>query len=93
MDYGSNPIFELGNHLTTAVVGRRVRREQDQHINIKFDRKTPDLYISFFQNIKHPDLNQFVQFGELIHGKNPAMHPRNQPEMQGFLRRHTCPTR
>ena len=43
--------------------------------------------------LNRPHLHQFVQFRQFVHGKNAAVHPRDQAEVQGLLRRHALAAR
>ena len=82
MDDRTNSILKLRNHLPTAVVRGWVRREENQSVDVEADRKPANLDVPFLENIKHAHLHQFVQFRELVHGEDAAMHARNQPEMK-----------
>jgi hypothetical protein len=47
-----------------------------------------DLHVAFLEDVEHPHLDQFVEFGQFVHGEDAAVHPRNQPEVERLLARH-----
>ena len=82
----ANAVFELGNDLSGSVVGCWICGEQKQNIQIKADGIAPDLNIPFFENVEKAHLNQFIEFGHLVHPKYPTVHPGNKPKRQSLLR-------
>ena len=88
VNHRADAVLELRNHLAAAVVGRRIRREQNQHVDIELDRIAANLHVAFFENVEQADLHQFVQFRQFVHRKDAAMHARNQPEVQRLFGRH-----
>ncbi len=88
VDDGADAVLQLRNHLAAAIVGGRVGRKQNQHVQVESHRIPADLHVALLQDIEQADLHQFVQFGQFVHGKDAAMHARDQPEMERFLGRH-----
>ena len=88
MDHRADAVLELRNHLAAAVVGGRIGREQDQHVDVELDRIAANLHVALFQDVEQPDLHQLVELGQLVHGEDAAMHPRDQAEVERFLGRH-----
>ena len=88
MDHRADAVLELRDDLAAAVVGGRVGGEEDQHVDVELDRVAADLHVAFFENIEQADLHQFVEFRQLVHGENAAVHPRDQAEVQRLFGRH-----
>ena len=88
VDHRADAVLELRDHLAAAVVGGRVGREEDQHVDVEPDRIAADLHVALFEDVEQADLHQFVQLGQFVHGEDAAVHPRNQAEVQGLLGRH-----
>ena len=63
-------------------------REQHQHVEVELDRVAADLHVAFFEDVEQPDLDEFVEFRDLVHGEDAAVHPRDQAEVQGVFGRH-----
>ena len=57
----TDSVFQLGNHLAAAVVGRRVGGEQNQHIDVKLDRIAANLHVPFLEDVEQTDLDQFIE--------------------------------
>ena len=45
--------------------------------------------VALFQNVEQTDLHQFVQFWQLIDGKDPTMHPGDETKVKRLFCRHT----
>ena len=88
VDHRADAVLELRDDLAGAVEGRRVGREQDQHVDVELDRVAADLHVALFEDVEQADLDQLVQLGDLVHGEDAAVHARDQAEMQGVLGRH-----
>src|SRR5207245_6832544 len=81
-------ILELGNDLAAAIVGGRVGREEDQHVDVELHGIATNLDVALFQNVEEPDLDQLIQLRYLIHGKDPAVHAWDEAEVESFFCRH-----
>ncbi len=46
------------------------------------------MHVAFFQHIEETYLHQFIKVGKFVHGKDAAVHARNQTEVQGVFRAH-----
>ena len=88
VDHRADAVLELRNHLAAAVVGGRVGREQDQHVDVEADRVAANLHVALFEDVEQADLHQLVQFGQFVHGEDAAVHPRDQAEVQRLFGRH-----
>ena len=88
VDDRADAVLELRNHLAAAVVGGRVGREQDQHVDVEVDRIAANLHVALFQDVEQADLHQLVELGQFVDGEDAAVHARNQPEVQGLFGRH-----
>ncbi len=88
VDHRADAVLELRNHLAAAVVGGRVGREEDQHVDVELDRVAANLHVALFEDVEQADLHQLVQFGHFVHGEDAAVHARDQPEVQGLFGRH-----
>ena len=82
LDQRPNAILELRNHLAASVVGRRIRTEEDEQIQIKFYRVTAYLDVSLFEDIEQSDLNKFIKFRQFVHRKDATVHSWDQTKMQ-----------
>ena len=89
VDHRTDPVLELGNHLAGAVVGGGVRRKQQHHVDVKLYGIPANLHVPLFEDVEHPHLHEFVEFGQLVHGEDAAVHPRDQAEVKRLLARHT----
>ena len=88
VDHRADAVLELRDHLAAAVVGGRVGGEEDQHVDVEADRVAADLHVALFEDVEQPHLHQLVQLRQLVDGEDPAVHPRDQAEVQGLLGRH-----
>ena len=88
LDQRADAVLELRDHLARAVVRRRVRREEHEHVEVELDRVAADLHVALFEDVEQADLDQFVEFGDLVHGEDAAVHPRDEAEVQGVLGGH-----
>src|SRR4029079_15831852 len=88
MNDGADAVLELRNDLAAAVVGGRVSGEEDQHIDIEADRIAADLDIALFEDFEQADLDQFIELGQLVDGKNAAVQARDQAKVQRLFGRH-----
>ncbi len=61
LDQRADAVLQLRDHLARAVVRRRVRAEQDQHVEVELDRVAADLHVALFEDVEQPDLDEFVQ--------------------------------
>ncbi len=88
VDHGADAVLELRDDLAAAVVRGRVGREEDQDVDVETDRVSADLHVALFENIEQAHLHQFVQLRQFVDGEDAAVHPRNEPEVQGLFGRH-----
>ena len=88
VNHRADAVLELRNHLAAAVVGGRIGGKEDQHVDVEPHRIAADLHVALFQNVEQPDLHQFVELGQFVHGENAPVHAGNQAEVQGLLGRH-----
>ena len=88
VDHRADAVLQLRNHLAAAVVGGRVGRKQDQHVDVEADRIAADLHVALFEDVEQAHLHQLVQLGQLVDGEDAPVHARDQPEVQGLLGRH-----
>ncbi len=80
--------FRLRDHFARTVIRCGISGEENEHVDIELNGIAADLHVSLFENVEQADLNQFVEFGNFVHGKDAAMHAGNKAEMQGILGRH-----
>ena len=80
--------FNCGITLPERLNVARVRAEEHQHVEVELDRIAANLHVAFFENVEQPDLDQFVEFRDFVHGEDRAVHPRNQAEVQRVLGPH-----
>ena len=80
--------FNCGITLPEAVVGARVRAEENQHVEVELDRIAADLHVAFFEDVEQADLNEFVEFRDFVHGEDAAVHARDEAEVQGIFGPH-----
>ena len=94
LDRRPDAVLELRDDLARAVVGLRVGAEENHDIDLERDRIASDLYITLFEDVEEPNLHQIVEVRQLVHGKEPAVHPRDETEVQGVLaaQTHARPT-
>ena len=87
VDHRTDAVFQLRDDLSAAVIGRRIGRKQNQHVDLETDRIAANLHVAFLKDIEQTDLYRLVEFGQFVDGENPPMHPGDQSEMEGFLGR------
>ena len=46
------------------------------------------MHVAFFQHIEETHLHQFIKIWKFVHGKDAAVHARNQAEVQCIFRAH-----
>ena len=51
-------------------------------------RVAANLHVALFQDVEQADLHQLVQLGQLVHGEDAAVHPRDQAKVQRLFGRH-----
>ena len=68
------------------VVGLAEKRIE--HVDVELDRVAANLHVALFEDVEQADLDQFVQFGHLVHGEDAAVHARDEAEVQRLLGRH-----
>ena len=88
VDHRADAVLQLRDHLAAAVVRGRVGGEEDQHVDVEPDRIAADLHVALFQDVEQPHLHQLVQFRQLVHGEDAAVHAGDQPEVQRLFGRH-----
>ena len=88
VDQRPDPVFQLRNHLAAAVVRGRVGGEEHQDVDVEPHGIAADLHVAFFEDVEEPDLHQLVEFRQLVHGEDAAVHARDEPEVQRLFGRH-----
>ena len=88
VDHRADAVLQLRNHLAAAIVRGRIGGEEDQHVDVEPHRIAADLHVALLKNVEQADLDQLVEFGQLVHRKDPPVHAGNQSEVQRLLGRH-----
>ena len=51
-------------------------------------RVAADLHVALFENVEQADLHQLVELGQLVHGEDAAVQPRDEAEVQRVFDAH-----
>src|SRR6185312_8976180 len=84
----ADAVLQLRNDLAGAVVRGRVGGEEDEHVEVELDGVAADLHVAFFEDVEEADLDEFVQFGDFVHGEDAAVHARDEAEVERVLGGH-----
>ena len=52
LDERADAVLELRDHLAAAVVGRRVGRKEDEHVDIELHGVAADLHVALFKDVE-----------------------------------------
>jgi hypothetical protein len=78
-DFRSDAILERRDDLSARRVILRVRGEDEHDVELQPNRIALNLDVALLKDVEQADLDLPGEIGELVHGEDPAVRPRQQP--------------
>ncbi len=80
-DLGAEAVLERGDDPTAVGVVLRVRARHDERVQRQSQHVAADLDVALLHHVEHRDLDPLGEVGQLVDRDDPAVRPRDQPEV------------
>src|SRR5262245_49201612 len=81
-DHRADAVFQGSDDPAAVRIVLGVGAEYHRQIEIQPHGKSADLHVALLQHVEQPHLDLGAQIGQFVHAEDPAVAPRNQPEVQ-----------